>query len=135
ELRAQLTGVAVHVSVQPAPRRVRDRVDDGGRRVCRPGRLRQVQRLHAGERLALALVGLRAQALGDLLLAHRLELPVVGEQPHQPWRGAIDEPSPPTKTSQNRNAPAPTTAVTANTRPMAPLRWSTPAARRTTTHA
>ncbi len=57
--------------------------DDAGVGELRPGGLREIERLHPGERLAPALGGLRAQALVDLLLGHPFELAVVVEQPHR----------------------------------------------------
>ena len=125
--------------MQPAPRGVGDRVDDVERRVLGPGRAREVERLDARERLAAALVGLRAQPRVDLLLATALELPVVVEQPHRAsaaGRERSTSPRPPMKSSQTREAAARRRPrCSAKTRPMTPSRWSMPAARRTRIHA
>ena len=74
----------VRVALQAALGGERDRRDDVRVGELGPGRLREVERLHAGERLAPALGGLRAQAAVDLLLGHPLELAVVVEQAHEP---------------------------------------------------
>ena len=113
ELGAQRGGMAVEVAVQPAPRRVGDRVDHRRGRVLGPRGRAEVERLDPGEGLLLALVGLGAQVGADLLLGHALELPVVAE--HQ--CGASDGPRPPMNSNQMVKHDAPMTAVVANTAP------------------
>ena len=82
ELVAQLGAAQVRVALQAAARDERDRVDDARVGQLGPGRLREVERLDARERFALALGGLLAQPGVDLLLGHPFELAVVVEQAH-----------------------------------------------------
>ena len=62
----------VGVAVQSAPRHEGDRIDDVGVGQLGPGRLREIQRLDARKRFALALGRVLAQARVDLLLGHPL---------------------------------------------------------------
>src|SRR6185437_8323046 len=120
-----------------------------------PGGLGEVQRLDARQRLTPALGSLGAQPDIDLLLGHALELAVVVEQTHsglvlaaasrrdrdgryrRPGRHYWPRPEtrlvpgPWITTNQKVKAIAQKKAVKPNTRPMTPVRWSWPAARRT----
>ena len=107
--------------MQPAPRRVGDRVDHGVRGIGRPGRGAEVDRLDAGEALRPALGGLLLELVAHLTGGERVVLLVVAE--HQ-WPGMAIEPRPPMKTSQNVNAAPPMIAVVPKTLPMTPSRWS-----------
>ena len=114
ELGAQLGGVPVEVAVQAAARGVGDRVDDVGRRVLGPGRLREVERLDARERLARgARRPPRAARRVTSSSRHALELAVVVEEAHRCgyWRRrAASRPRPPPKISnQTVNSDAPIT--------------------------
>src|SRR5271166_6251685 len=79
---AQVRSGQMWISLQPAAGDERDRADDVRMRQLGPRRQRQVECLHARERLAPALGCLLAQAFVYLLLGHPLELAVVVEQAH-----------------------------------------------------
>jgi hypothetical protein len=82
QLVVQLGAAQMRVALQAALGDERDRADDARVGELRPGCLREIERLHTGQRLALALGGLRAQAHVDFLLGHAFELAVVVEQAH-----------------------------------------------------
>ncbi len=82
QLGAQLGRARVGVAVQPAPRRVGDRVDDVRVREARPRGAGEVDGLDARERRGAPLGRLALQILGNLLLGEPLELAVVVEQAH-----------------------------------------------------
>ena len=83
QLAAQLVGCRVGCDVQRAARRVRDGIDDVRVRQLVPGRAREVEHVDPRERAAALLVRLPAELLGDLLVGHAGELPVVVEQAHR----------------------------------------------------
>ncbi len=82
ERAPQVRAAQLRVAVQAAAGDEGDRADDARVGQLGPGGEGEVERLHAGERLASALGRLFAQALVDLLLGHPLELAVVVEQAH-----------------------------------------------------